>query len=140
MVRYATEDDLPRLLVLAQAEHTRSLWADTTFDPVATSETIRAFIGGAGRTLLTTQGGYLAGLIQPIGFSCSRTLALEYAWFAQDGSGMALLAAFERWAKRMGAFAVVVSEQGGAGRLSMVLGQRRGYGCIGESLVRRLED
>lgn len=48
--------------------------------------------------------GSLLGMVQPMGFSNQR-VALEYAWYAEDGCGMALLSAFEQWAQRMGASA-----------------------------------
>jgi hypothetical protein len=138
MVRYACESDIPRILVLAAREHSRSPWSDIPFDLQATEGTIRSFLMLAGRTLLVTPGGYLAGLVQPLGFSNIR-IALEYAWYAEDGRGLDLLAYFERWAHTMGAARVITHNYTDDARLPKVLALRRGYTSLGEALSKRLE-
>jgi hypothetical protein len=138
MVRYACEADMPKLLELCRQEHQLSQWKDLAFDARAAEGTIRSFLMMVGRTLLVTEGGYLAGLVQPMGFTQHR-VALEYAWYAADGSGMALLQAFEQWAQRMGAVAVVAHNYTGDARLADVLARRRHYSMVGEALTKRLE-
>lgn len=138
LVRYATEGDIPRIIELGREEHAASPWRDTPYDARAVEGTARAFMLQPGRTLMVTRGGYLGGMVQALGFSPKR-IALEYAWYANDGRGMQLLRAFERWANRMGASAVVVHDYAGAGRLSSVLTKRGGWEATGMALTKRLE-
>lgn len=135
--RPANQSDVPRLVELAREEHARSPWAKHEFEAAAVRATITQFIYGVGRTLITTDGGYLAGLLQPIGFS-RQMLALEYAWFSTDGRGMAMLDRFLQWASNMGATSVVVHSYMGDDRLPNILRRRRGFVQLGQAMVRDL--
>src|SRR5689334_12112238 len=137
MVRYACEGDIPLIMRLCEREHGKSVWADVPFDPRAAEGTIRAFLTVVGRTLFVTDGGYIAGLVQPMGFSNYR-VALEYAWYAEDASGLALLRRFEKWADDMGAFEVIAHNYLNDPRLAKVA-ERRGYSQIGQAMSKRLE-
>lgn len=138
-VRYATEDDIFRLVELAKEEHALSAWASLPFDAASTAASMREFIEGFNRTMLITDGGYLAGVLQPLAFHVKHLVAMEYAWFANDGSGQSLIAAFERWAQNMSAVAVVANDHRPDTRLRRVLVARRGYEQLGASLVKKLE-
>lgn len=138
MVRYATIEDIPTIVELAEKEHHLSLWSDTEFDAEATAETARHFITEFGHTLLVSEGGYFAGLLQPVGFN-RRLMAIEFAWFAKDGQGLALLHRFHEWAVQMGAIAVVAHDYAHAGHLSQVLAKRYGYGPLGTAMVFRID-
>ena len=138
MVRYATIDDIPRLISLARKEHGISDMSSLPFSEASVADTASAFIRGHGRTVLMTDGGYLAGMVQPIGF-CSRRIAMEYAWFAEDGLGMALLRRFELWARNMGACHLVVHNYTNDRRMTLPLVRRGGYSTMGTTLVKRLE-
>lgn len=137
-VRTALGPDIPRLVGLAKAEHARSPWQYMAFDEVYVGGMFRLFIESFGRVVFTTPGGYLAGLLQPAGFSRA-TIAMEYAFYAEDGEGMSMLDAFESWAQSMGAHAVVVNDFMGDDRLAGVLRRRRFYTHIGTTLVRPTE-
>jgi hypothetical protein len=137
MVRYASEADIPLLLRLCRAEHAKSQWADVAFDPKAAEGTIRSFLMLVGRTVFVTDGGYIAGLVQPMGFT-NRRVAFEYAWYAEDGSGLDLLRQFERWADYMGAFEVIAHNYLNDPRLAKVA-CRRGYRLMGQAMSKRLE-
>lgn len=140
MIRYASASDIPRIVEFAAIEHALSPWADIAFDPQHTAETVEGFVVGMGRTAMISAGGYLLGLMQPLGFS-KQMAAMEYALFANDGSGMQLLHTFEDWARRMGAVTVVTHDYtGGDDRLARVLERRCGYTRIGAALSRRLEN
>lgn len=139
MVRYATMDDIPRLILLARKEHGISDMSDLPFSEAAVTDTAASFIRGHGRTLLMTDGGYLAGMVQPLGFT-RRLVAMEYAWFAEDGRGMALLRRFEQWARNMGATRLVVHNYTQDRRMTRSLVQRGGYSTMGVALVKRLEN
>lgn len=138
-VRYATLEDGDILVEMGRAEHAASRWSRLPFSEAAMRKSAAEFITTTGRTLLVTEGGYLAGLVQPLGFVDARTVALEYAWYSHDGSGIALLLAFERWAENMGAAAVVVNDHSETGRLHDVLASRRGYRAIGTTICKFLE-
>lgn len=49
-----------------------------------------------------SEGGFIAASIQPTVISSSE-VAMEHGWFARDGSGRALLQAFEDWGRAQGA-------------------------------------
>ena len=137
-VRHAHLTDIPRLLALARREHEASAWARMPFDAASCEAQMRAFIEGIGRTAFASEGGYLFGLVQPAGFSAAR-IALEFAWYAEDGQGLLLLGAFEAWAQRMGAYAVVVHAYGAADHLGSILQRRRGYQPLGAAFTKQLE-
>lgn len=138
MVRYATAADIPRLVELARLEHAASPWAGVPFDAEHTAESMLAFVSGWGRTVLCSEGGYLFGLVQPIGFS-KRVAALEYAWFATDGSGLSLLRHFTEWARNMNAVALIAHDYLSDGKLAKVLERRLGYKRVGAALSLSLE-
>lgn len=136
VIRYATRNDIPALIALARQEHAQSTWAQALpFDARAVESTALQFIEQPGRTVLMTDGGYLAGLVQPLGFTAA-TAAMEWAWFAVDGSGLALAARFEAWARRMGATLVVLHNYSGDARLARVLADRRHYQRAGDAWTR----
>lgn len=137
-VRYATLADVPRIVELARLEHHLSQWGDTDFDAEAAAEVASHFINSMGHTLLVTEKGYLAGLLQPVGFN-RKLIALEYAWFAKDGQGLAMLHRFHDWAVQMGAIAVVAHDYMHSGHLSAVLNKRYGYGQLGTAMVFRID-
>ena len=138
MTRYATHADIPHIVEMARTEHSRSPWAEYAFDAEHVTRTCGEFICGFGRTLIVSESGYLAGLVQPVGFSRALN-ALEYAWYAEDGKGMSLLAEFEQWARNMNASHLTAHDYIGDGRLASVLERRRGYRRIGCALTKRLE-
>lgn len=136
-IRYATMADVPRLIELARQEHAMSDWNAEPFSESATADTAAAFIRGHGRTVLMGEASYLAGMVQPMGFS-NRLIAMEYAWFAADGMGMALLRRFELWARNMGAARMVVHNYTNDRRMTMPLVRRGGYTTMGTALVKNL--
>lgn len=138
MIRHACTSDIPVLVALAEREHAGSQWHWLAFDRVVAERTAYDFITQVGRTVLFSGGGYLAGMVQPMGFT-PRTAALEFAFYAEDGSGMALLSAFEQWAGNMGSAVVVVHDYTGADRLGSALVRRRGYRALGRALHKRLD-
>lgn len=138
MVRFANPNDIPRIVALARIEHGLSPWADIPFDEGAAAETARRFIATMGHTLIVAPGGYIAGQIQPMGFS-RRLMALEYAWFSADGTGMGLLEKFEEWARDMGCVQVIVHDHVSRGRLERALYRRRDYQPLGRAMARELE-
>lgn len=138
-VTYAIEDDVPRIVELARHEFDRSQHAaHTRFDPEQTAMTVRDFMRDLRRVVLVTPGGYLLGQIQPSGFSRER-VAVEFAFYAEDGSGAALRRHFEGWAQSLRAAYVVMHDFLGdpERRLSRVLERRYGYTQLGVALIKR---
>lgn len=139
MIRYATHTDIPRLVELARLEHAASSWAEVPFDAAHTGESMGQFVSGFGRTALCSDGGYLFGMAQPAGFT-KRLVALEYAWFSVDGSGLALLRKFIDWASEMNAVAVVAHDYHGAGKLASILERRFNFKRVGTALSLSLPE
>lgn len=137
-IRYAAASDIAAIVALARQEHALSHWADVPFDPDATAATALSFIQSPGKTALVSEGGYLAGMVQPLGFT-RRLVAIEYAWFAVDGSGMRLLGKFERWARNMGAVCVTAHSFANEPRLERVMTKRCGYKKLGVAMSKNLE-
>ena len=95
---------------------------------------------GGGNTLIglphDLKGGYLAGMLQAPGFT-PRPMAMEYAWYSNDGSGFALLDWFERWARNMGAFELVLHSYIDD-RLGNVLARRHQFQRLGAAYSKVL--
>lgn len=140
MPRFAAMSDIPSLVELARREHGQSRWAaGMQFDSAAVAETAASFITHIGKTLIVGDASYLAGFLQPLGFS-RRMVAVEFAWYAEDGQGFELLRFFEEWAEKMGAAGVVVSSQPAdfGGSLERVLCARRRYTPMSRAHMKRL--
>lgn len=139
-IRHACLADIPQLLDLAAEEHAQSVWHDMPMDRDYAAEVMAAFISGYGRTMFISEtGGYMAGLVQPAGFN-REPIAMEYALYAKDGSGLAMLGRFATWAANMGAKAIVVNDMVGDQRLARVLTRRHGYRALGSSLMRFIKE
>jgi hypothetical protein len=137
MSLYANVSDIPLIIELAREEHSLSRWADAPFDEGATRQTAEDFLRSFGRTIFLTPNAYLLGMVQPMGFS-RKTIAIEYAWYSRDNSGMVLLRAFEAWARNMGADEVVVHDHVSQGRLARILQRRHAYQPVGTTLIRSI--
>lgn len=135
-VRLASLADVERIVELAREEHAGSRFSPLAFSPASVRETVHAFLHEPLRTLLVTGQGYLFGLVQPLGFSSERA-AIEYAWFAKDGQGFALLQAFDQWAVRMGASVVVAHDYTHDRRLAKILAVKHGFEDAGSVLTRK---
>ena len=137
MSLYANVSDIPLIIELAREEHSQSRWADAPFDESAARQTAEDFLRSFGRTIFMTPNAYLLGMVQPMGFS-RKTIAIEYAWYSRDNSGMVLLRAFEAWARNMGADEVVVHDHVSQGRLARILQRRHAYQPVGTTLIRSI--
>ena len=145
IIRRATRDDLPGLVALALREHAASRMAD---QPIEMAQVQASFLGVihnlAGAVFVSEEGGALrgliAGIVQP-GLFNRRQTAYELLWYAEDGSGLRLLAALQGWATRMRAVQLVVHDYAGIAdptRFNKVMA-RRGFGVMGTAYVSALE-
>jgi hypothetical protein len=138
-VRRATFADIPDLMAMAKAEHGHSRFANIPFDPVRAEQTFRAFIDGMATVVFITERGFIMGMLQPLAFSRLWN-AYEMAWYSEDGSGMELLKAFNKWAKDMRAINIVVHNYAGmvAGHKFDRVLARKGFTPIGGTYMKQL--
>ena len=144
-IRRATRDDLPGLCALVLREHAQSRMASQPVDMAQVQASFLGVIHGmAGAVFVSEQGGELrgliAGMVQPGLFNRYQT-AYELLWYAEDGSGLRLLAALKDWARRMRAVQFVVHDYAGIAdpaRFNKVMA-RRGFGVMGTAYVSALE-
>jgi len=123
VIRRAGEADISRIVAMGRMHHEQA-GNPGMFDEDATADYLRTMINGSGAVFLS-DGGQIGGVLAPMWCAPSHVMAVELFWFATDGRGKALLAAFEEWAEFAGASQIV---------LSTVLrhdGQR-----VGEKLIR----
>jgi hypothetical protein len=145
IIRRATREDLPALVALALREHAASQMAN---QPIDLEHVQNSFLGVihslSGAVFVSEQGGtvrgLIAGIVQP-GLFNRRQTAYELLWYAEDGSGLRLLAALKDWASRMRAVQLVVHDYAGIAdpaRFNKVMA-RRGFGVMGTAYVSALE-
>lgn len=145
IIRRATRDDLPGLVALALREHAASQMANQPIEMAQVQASFLGVIQGlAGAVFVSEEGGELrgliAGMVQP-GLFNRRQTAYELLWYAEDGSGLRLLAALRDWACRMRAVQLVVHNYAGITdpiRFNKVMA-RRGFGVMGTAYVSALE-
>jgi hypothetical protein len=138
-VRPATIADVPRLVQLAQVEHARSRFKDKPFDKLVAITNMEQAVTGLLTRVFISDCGFLAGMLQPSLFN-RYFIAYELCWYAEDGQGMRLLAAFCDWAKKMRAVDVVVSNYAAIKdphKFSRVM-RRAGFAPLGASYIKPL--
>lgn len=114
MVRRATPNDLPALL-----EHAREMYrlsgmagiADWSDDAMAT--TFNALMASSmGAVFVTEEGDRIVGMLvagaHPLYFAHDHLVAQEIGWHAEPGHGPGLKAAFEAWAREVGASSIIM--------------------------------
>lgn len=98
-MRRATPDDLPALLDMARTfhAHVKPEW------PLSESK-LSEVLGGLMQEqfVAVTPGGFIAGVCVDHPLS-DWTVAKEFLWWAADGNGGKLRAAFRQWARERGA-------------------------------------
>jgi hypothetical protein len=124
----AALEDVPDMVRMGARMHSMSPWSGRPFDPDATANMMAGLIASPDGVLLWTGEAMLGGLIVPIYFGGGR-VAQELFWFADRG-GLALLTAFEAWAKDKGADVIVMASLALGPEADERLGrlyERRGY-------------
>lgn len=84
------------------------------FDAQHIQAGFQSYITDMDKVLFVSNGGFIGGMVQPTLFSRAHN-AYEMAWYAEDGSGLKLLAALTNWAKKMRAKELFVHHYSGAG-------------------------
>lgn len=150
-IRRATRDDIPGLVALALREHAQSRMASQPVDMPYVQANFLGVITGLASVVFVSEaapgqpnagelGGMVVGFVQP-GLVNRRQTAFELLWYAEDGSGLRLLAELQSWARRMRAMELVVHNYAGIAdpaRFNKVMA-RRGFGVMGTAYVSALE-
>ena len=114
MVRLAALDDLPALLEHAREMHRLSGMADIAeWSGDAMAETFTALMASPmGAVFVTEEGDRITGMLvagaHPLYFARDHLVAQEIGWHAEPGHGPALKAAFEAWAREVGASSIIM--------------------------------
>lgn len=145
LIRRATRDDLPALCALALREHAQSRMASHPVDMGRVETSFLGAIHGMASAVFVSEhdgvlGGLIVGMVQPNLFN-RFTTAYELLWYAEDGSGLRLLAALRAWAGRMRAVELVVHNYAGIAdpdKFNKAMA-RKGFGPLGMSYVAALE-
>ena len=143
MIREATKEDIPRLLVMCRKFFAASEYADITkLDEDAMTSTLCGVIDNEQTCLLVPDDltGMVAGIVYPFYFSTD-VCAQELFWWSEGGHGRALLEAFEAWAKSRGANAVtmICLDRLGRDRVESIY-KKAGYRASEHSWIKRLSD
>lgn len=109
-VTLATQDDVERIVDMVEALVT-SINGPLDVDRARTRENVLLLIANPNAVIFVTDGGFIAGIIQPTIIS-PRPVAQELGWYAADKSGVRLLRAFEAWGKSKNSTLVKASTGG----------------------------
>jgi len=126
VIRAASVEDLAHIIELAARRHAAS-GAPGVFDAGVLARSLRQHVLPGGGCFVSDRG-VIAGMLAPLWYDEAYRVAFEWFWWAEDGRGRDLLAAFEAWAVALGAdeirMSAVDAHRGGA--VSRVL-VGRGY-------------
>ncbi len=110
MIRQATSDDLPRLMAVASEFWALSPWSSMVdMSEIAVCGLLEKAIEGG--SCFVGERGVIFGFMGPVWAAPDHKIAVELAWWG-EGEGLALLEAFETWAKDNGAIGVQMSTLG----------------------------
>jgi GNAT superfamily N-acetyltransferase len=133
MIRRADETDMPFLLEVARRFWAIAPYAVGAIDEAAVEAVLCSLLDGGG-VILRHEHGAIGGFMSPMWMRPQTRVATELFWWAER-DGLALMRAFEDWAREQGAAAVNMVSLAGherAGRLY----ERRGYAPV-EQVYRR---
>lgn len=125
-MKHATDADIPRLVEMLRSFHDYAElpWS---YDEVATVKAIKNMMHAG--CVIISDGGAIGGIIGPAWCNPKWTYACELFWWAEDGSGVKLLRAFEKWAREAGVNEVRVASMSINPRAARIL-DRMGYAPI----------
>jgi hypothetical protein len=105
-VRRATAADIPRIMEMGRKFHAahQPPWP---WDDASTADVVAHIINGGFAAV--TDSGFILGVLAANPISRDWIVAKEFIWWAEDRSGLALLAAFRAWAKEQGANEIQLS-------------------------------
>lgn len=132
LIRRAVEADIPRIVTMV-ARLAASVRGPQRVCRIRTGETLAGLIHSPDGAVWLSDGGFIAGQITKTIISPD-PVAVELGWYAEDRSGLALLAAFEEWADSRGATLKKLSCNGGVAQRILA---RRGYEVAEIQMVTR---
>lgn len=97
----ATPEDIGRIIDMV-ARLTEAVSGPQMVDRAHTGKTLAGLMANPQGVVFATSGGFLAATIGQTVIN-PEPIAYELGWFAEDGKGLRLLRAFERWAASHGA-------------------------------------
>lgn len=109
MITRATPDDIPHMVRLGALNYA-AVNPDADYDPEAAAHFLREMVFKRGAAFIS-HGGMIGGVLCPRWCAPRQVEAVEMLWYAGDGTGARLLAAFIGWARRCKAVPVVTSRK-----------------------------
>ena len=106
-VRAATDADVLRIVDMIE-DLRAAVRGPIPVDRAWTARTVAGLIASDDGSVWVTDGGFIAGVIEPTIISPAR-VAKEMGWYSRDRSGLLLLRAFEDWARMRGATLIQLS-------------------------------
>lgn len=94
MIRRAIENDIGLVVDYGRDFHEYSPWSSIPFDRLATEAFVRSVIDRG--VIFLGEGGMIGGVMNPLYFNPSYSVACELFWWAKSG-GRKLMQAFEEW-------------------------------------------
>lgn len=98
MIREATAEDLPRIVQLGARAHA-GLGLPGAFCPGDYWAFCERLIADDDGVIFLSERGIIAGFKERAYYNTTFRTAREPIWWAEDGQGMALLDAYEKWAE-----------------------------------------
>ncbi|TWA74172.1 hypothetical protein FBZ82_101187 [Azospirillum brasilense] len=145
MVRRATSDDLPALLEHARAMYGLSGMAGIAeWSDDAMADTFHALMASPmGAVFVAEEGGRAVGMLvagaHPLYFAHDHLVAQEIGWHAEPGYGPGLKAAFEAWAREVGASSIIMGALESQRPEAVArLYRRSGYQLMETNFIKRL--
>lgn len=102
MIREATKADLPDLMAMGARFHAAS-GLPGKYDEEACAAFVGALMDAPAGVVFRSDAGLIMGMISPGYCTPDWRMAVELAWWSEDGAGRALLSRFEEWARDNGA-------------------------------------
>ena len=104
MIRPATYDDIPAMLVMGRAfAEDAGVVARVGWDDASVADTLETLIDNDDGIVLVSEQGMIGGIVAPHPFNHSVRVFSELFWRAEDGQGRALLNEAEKIARQRGA-------------------------------------
>lgn len=131
MIRPAEVADIPHIIDMV-TRLAADVGGPQRVDRLRTGETLAGLIHDPRGTVLVTDRGFIAGCITQTVIN-PEPVAFEMGWYAEDRSGIALLRAFEAWARGRGASLIKMSCNGGPAQRIL---SRAGYRVAEVQMVK----
>ena len=135
MIRQATLDDIPDVMVMARRFYEMS---ELPFEFVNAdmADHLAALISGGG--VYRGETGAIGGVVQSMPFNKSVKFVNQFFWWSPDGEGLRLLRAFEDYAKQAGAVWLVMNILESLGGNAEKILTHRGYVARERSFVKEI--